>query len=116
MVVLENIYRHLELGEPPVVAAEKGGREVALPVLAATLTTVVVFFPVTLLYGVSKFLFSALALAVVLSLFASYVVAMTVVPLFCAHFHEAQPATRSSTKRSLGQRFNAGSTAVSKDC
>ena len=57
---------------PPEVAAEKGGREVALPVLAATLTTAVVFFPVTFLYGVSKFLFTALALAVVLSLFASY--------------------------------------------
>ena len=71
------------------MAAEKGGREVALPVLAATLTTVVVFFPVTFLYGVSKFLFSALALAVVLSLFASYVVAMTVVPLFCARFIKA---------------------------
>ncbi len=75
VVVLENIYRHLELGESPAVAAEKGGREVALPVLAATLTTVVVFFPVTFLYGVSKFLFSALALAVALSLFASYAVA-----------------------------------------
>jgi multidrug efflux pump subunit AcrB len=86
VVVLENIHRHLEMGEPPLVAAEKGGREVALPVLAATLTTVVVFFPVTLLFGVSKFLFSSLALAVVLSLFASYVVAMTVVPLFCARF------------------------------
>jgi len=84
IVVLENIYRHLELGEPPEVAAENGGQEVALPVLASTLTTVVVFFPVTFLYGVSKFLFSALALAVVLSLFASYVVALTVVPLFCA--------------------------------
>src|ERR1041385_6101098 len=46
VVVLENIFRHLELGEAPEVAAEKGGREVALPVLAATLTTVVVFFPV----------------------------------------------------------------------
>ena len=72
VVVLENIYRHLEMGESPEVAAEKGGTEVALPVLAATLTTVVVFFPVTFLYGVSKFLFTALALAVVLSLFASY--------------------------------------------
>src|SRR5579859_7908094 len=86
VVVLENIFRHLELGEAPAVAAEKGGREVALPVLASTLTTIVVFFPVTLLYGVSKFLFSALALAVVLSLMASYAVAMSVVPLFCAHF------------------------------
>ena len=57
-----------------------------MPVLAATLTTIVVFFPVTLLYGVSKFLFSSLALAVVLSLLASYFVAMTVVPLFCARY------------------------------
>ena len=76
------------------MAAEKGGREVALPVLAATLTTVVVFFPVTFLYGVSRFLFSALALAVVLSLFASYVVAMTVVPLFCARFIKSRASGR----------------------
>jgi multidrug efflux pump subunit AcrB len=113
VVVLENIYRHLEMGEPPVVAAEKGGREVALPVLSATLTTVVVFFPVTFLYGVSKFLFSALAVAVALSLFASYAVAMTVVPLFCARFikgHHSHPADEDGeagpAKRSLGARFN----------
>jgi multidrug efflux pump subunit AcrB len=86
VVVLENIFRHLEEGSDPVTAAEEGGKEVALPVLAGTLTTVIVFFPVTMLYGVSKFLFSALALAVVISLFASYFVALTVVPLFCARF------------------------------
>jgi multidrug efflux pump subunit AcrB len=107
VVVLENIFRHIELGEKPEVAAERGGREVALPVLAATLATVVVFFPVTFLYGVSRFLFTALALSVVLSLFASYFVAMTVVPLFCARFikghhgHEAE-----GTPKSFGQRFN----------
>ena len=117
VVVLENIYRHLELGESPEVASEKGGREVALPVLAATLTTVVVFFPVTFLYGVSKFLFSALALAVVFSLFASFIVAMTVVPLFCARFIKAashhgtpsseQPVTVDAPRRrSFGPRFN----------
>ncbi len=110
VVVLENIFRHLEMGESPEVAAEKGGREVALPVLAATLTTVVVFFPVTFLYGVSRFLFTALALAVALSLFASYVVALTVVPLFCAKFirgahgdagHDADPKSAG-----WGRRFN----------
>jgi multidrug efflux pump subunit AcrB len=89
VIVLENIYRHLEMGEPPAVAAEKGGEEVSMAVLAATLTSSVVFFPVTFLYGVSRFLFSALALAVVLALFASYFVAMTVVPLFCARFMKA---------------------------
>ena len=62
VVVLENIFRHLEMGEPPEIAAERGGQEVSLPVLAATLTTIVVFFPVTFLYGVSRFLFTALAL------------------------------------------------------
>jgi multidrug efflux pump subunit AcrB len=111
VVVLENIHRHMEMGLPPAEAAEKGGREVALPVLAATLTAVVVFFPVTFLYGVSKYLFSALALAVVLSLFASYVVAMTVVPLFCARFLKVHaPASHDGSgghaKPSLGQRFN----------
>jgi HAE1 family hydrophobic/amphiphilic exporter-1 len=104
VVVLENIYRHLEMGETPQVASEKGGKEVALPVLAATLTTVVVFFPVTFLYGVSKFLFSALALAVVLSLFASYLVAMTVVPLFCARFLTA--AKHDSSVSWFNRGFN----------
>src|SRR5664279_3483936 len=119
VVVLENIYRHLELGETREVAAEKGGQEVALPVLASTLTTIVVFFPVTLLYGVSKFLFSALALAVVLSLMASFAVAMTVVPLFCSkfirpqhvlHHHEPQqPMLTAPALRPRGgllERFN----------
>src|SRR5499427_2906686 len=86
VISLENIYRHLEIGAEPMRAAEIGGTEVSLAVLAATLTTVVVFFPVTFLYGVSKFLFTALALAVVISLFASYLVAMTVIPLFCSRF------------------------------
>jgi multidrug efflux pump subunit AcrB len=55
-------------------------------VLAATSTTAIVFFPVTFLYGVSKYLFTDLALGVVLSIFASYIFAMTVVPLYCATF------------------------------
>ncbi len=120
VIVLENIFRHLELGEKPEVAAEKGGQEVAMAVLAATLTSAVVFFPVTFLYGVSRFLFSALALAVVLALFASYVIAMTVVPLFCARYIKApahghttdapageQPAEEHGMRRaSWGDRFN----------
>src|SRR5260370_18495963 len=93
VISLENIYRHLEMGAEPDSAAEIGGSEVSLAVLAATLTTVVVFFPVTFLYGVSKFLFSALALAVVISLFVSYLVAMTVIPLFCSRFLKAVPHT-----------------------
>ena len=121
VISLENIYRHLELGAAPEAAAETGGTEVNLAVLAATLTTVVVFFPVTFLYGVSKFLFSALALAVVISLFASYLVAMTVIPLFCARYLRALPPGGGHNKegeyeieptsaegKSWWDRFNAG--------
>ncbi len=111
VVVLENIFRHMDLGETPAVAAEEGTREVALPVLASTLTTAVVFFPVTFLYGVSKDLFSALALVVVLALFASYFVAMTIVPLYCwafvkGHGHEA--AAHKSVTARFFQAFNNG--------
>ena len=113
VIVLENIFRHMEMGEPPEVAAEKGGDEVALAVLAATLTTAIVFFPVTLLSGVSRFLFSALALSVVLSLFASYFVAMSVVPLICAKLirssevaHGGNDASASIPPRSPWGRFN----------
>jgi len=91
VVVLENIFRHMEMGESPAEAAVSGGKEVQLAVLAATFSTCIVFFPVVLLVGVSKYLFTALALAVVLALFASYMVAMTVVPLFCAKFITIDP-------------------------
>ena len=86
VVVLENIFRYMEMGEAPRVAAEKGGMEVSLAVLAATSTTSIVFFPVTFFAGVSQYLFTDLALGVVLSIFASYIFAMTVVPLYCAQF------------------------------
>src|SRR3989441_9067744 len=107
VIVLENIFRHLEMGEPPEVAAEKGGQEVALAVLAATITTAIVFFPVVFLYGVSRFLFMALATAVVLSLFASYVVAMTVVPLFCAKLVRKHQADEEVGEGSPGARLGS---------
>jgi multidrug efflux pump subunit AcrB len=86
VIVLENIFRHMEDGETAFVASEKGGEEVSMAVLAATFTTSIVFFPVTFFTGVSKYIFTPLALGVVLSIFASYFFAMTVVPLYCARF------------------------------
>jgi multidrug efflux pump subunit AcrB len=105
VVVLENIFRFMEMGMPPREAAEKGGMEVSLAVLAATSTTSIVFFPVTFLSGVSKYIFTPLALGVVLSIFASYIFAMTVVPLFCATFVRIQDDTGGSHGDSLFQRM-----------
>jgi multidrug efflux pump subunit AcrB len=115
VVVLENIFRFMEMGVPPYEAAEKGGMEVSLAVLAATSTTSIVFFPVAFLSGISKYIFAPLGLAVVFSIFASYFFAMTVVPLFCAKFirveheeHEgaAQQGRKRSLFRNFIQRFN----------
>ena len=111
VVVLESIFRHLEMGEPPAVAAERGGSEVALAVLAATLTTSIVFFPVIFLSGVSRFLFIALAAAVVTSLLASYVVAMSVVPVFCAnliagHAHGGSGEHKPGVLERVTAKFN----------
>lgn len=106
VVVLENIFRFMENGVAPREAAEKGGMEVALAVLAATSTTSIVFFPVTFFYGVSKYLFTDLALGVVLSIFASYIFAMTVVPLYCATFVrvEAHPHGEGASGETHGRK------------
>ena len=110
VVVLENIFRYMEMGESPRIAAERGGMEVSLAVLAATSTTSIVFFPVTFFAGVSKYIFIDLALGVVLSIFASYIFAMTVVPLYCATFirisHEG--SHQKGKPPSFFQRFERG--------
>jgi len=110
VVVLENIFRLMEMGMLPGEAAEKGGMEVSLAVLAATSTTSIVFFPVAFLTGVSKYIFTPLALGVVLSIFASYIFAMTVVPLFCATFvrihHEEGEKHKTSWFQRIVDKFN----------
>jgi multidrug efflux pump subunit AcrB len=106
VIVLENIFRHMELGKSPEVAAETGGTEVSMAVLAATFTTSIVFFPVTFFTGVSKYIFTPMALGVVLSIFASYFFAMTVVPLFCAKFIRLHRDVEvNQPKRSFFTRF-----------
>ena len=102
VVVLENINRHLAEGKEPHAAARDGAEEVALPVLASTITTCIVFFPVMFLFGVAKYLFSALALAVVLSMAASYLVAMSIIPLYCARFLTKEQALATEHGESSG--------------
>ncbi len=107
VIVLENIFRHMELGKSPQVAAAEGGTEVSMAVLAATFTTAIVFFPVTFFSGVSKYIFTPLALGVALSIFASYFFAMTVVPLYCAMFiRPHQQESPENSQPSLFARFN----------
>ncbi|MFQ5655333.1 MAG: efflux RND transporter permease subunit, partial [Planctomycetota bacterium] len=80
IVVLENIYRHLEMGKPPREAAIEGAREVWVAILAATLTTIAVFIPILLVEEEAGQLFRDIALAICAAVGLSLVVSITVIP------------------------------------
>ncbi|RSK52325.1 efflux RND transporter permease subunit [Bacillus canaveralius] len=84
IVVIENIYRHLSMGKGPKEAAHAGAREVGGAITASTLTTVVVFLPVAFISGIIGELFTEFALTISFSLFASLIVALTVVPMLAS--------------------------------
>ena len=80
-VEVENIHRNRALGKPLTVAILDGAQEIAFPAIMATLAICIVFFPVVLLTGPARFLFIPMALSVVVSMMASYVLSRTLVPL-----------------------------------
>jgi multidrug efflux pump subunit AcrB len=89
IVDVENTVRHLNMGKDPLTAAADSAREISVPVLMATITTIVVFFPLTFMSGVGKYLFTPLAVSASLAMIASYVVSRTVSPLFCSKYLRA---------------------------
>ena len=80
IVVIENIFRMRRLGVPPKKAAIAGAKEVAAAITASTLTTVCVFAPIVFVDGITKQLFTDMALTVTYSLAASLIIALTLVP------------------------------------
>lgn len=100
-VEVENIHRNRALGKPITVAVLDGARQVAVPAIVATLSICVVFFPVVLLHGPARFLFTPLALAVVIAMLASYLLSRTLVPtlarMLMPHEDHGEPAATSST-------------------
>jgi CzcA family heavy metal efflux pump len=100
IVVVENTVRHYRnLGKDVRQAAVDGASEVAGPVLAGTITTLAVFTPVLFLSGMIRDLFAPLSLAAVITIGASYILALTVIPAFCARF--------LASKRDLKRATNA---------
>ena len=85
VVVLESVHRERHAGAGEAEAAQRGASAVALPTLAATLTTIAVLIPVLLLYGLAKKLFSPLALTVAVGMVAGYLISMTVTPVACRY-------------------------------
>jgi multidrug efflux pump subunit AcrB len=95
-VVIENIERHVGLGEPLAQAIIEGASEVATPTFLATLCICIVFVPVFLLQGTAKYLFSPLSLSVCVSLLASLVLSFTMVPVLFMYLMRSQPHVADS--------------------
>lgn len=95
IVVVENVHRHIEEGKTPFEAAIVGAREVALPVIAMTLTLVAVYLPIGFLGGLTGVLFSEFALTLAGAVVVSGIVALVLSPMMCAYFlkgHDQQGA------------------------
>jgi CzcA family heavy metal efflux pump len=108
-VEVENIHRNRAMGKPITVAILDGASQIAVPAIVATLAICIVFFPVVLLVGPARYLFTPLALAVVFSMLASYVLSRTLVPtlskmLMSGETHEATG--------SFSERYNRRREAV----
>jgi len=99
-VEVENINRNQAMGKPLTVAILDGARQIAVPAIVATLSICIVFFPVVLLQGPAKYLFTPLAMAVVYSMLASYLLSRTLVPTLARMLLEhAEPAPETLTGR-----------------
>ncbi len=85
IVVLENVTRHKELGQPRLQSALLGAQEVAFTVISMSISLVAVFFPILLMGGIIGRLFHEFAVTLTTAIFTSLVVSLTVTPMMCAY-------------------------------
>lgn len=108
IVELENIHRHLTLGQNRRDAVLAAAQEVAMPILVSTITTIVVFFPVLFLLGVARNLFMPLALTIAFALVMSFFVSRTVTPLLCLYWLQGrESAVREGDRPTRVKRFTS---------
>jgi HAE1 family hydrophobic/amphiphilic exporter-1 len=95
--MLENIVRHIEMGEGPVKAALNGSREIGFTIVSMTLSLVAVFIPILFMGGILGRLFSEFAVTIGAAILISGLIALTLTPMLCSHFlrsHAEQPPSR----------------------
>ncbi len=98
VVVLENISRHLELGEKPFEAALKGTKEVGFTVMSMTLSLIAVFIPILLMGGIVGRLFREFSVTLSLAILVSMFVSLTVTPMMCSRFLREQEEENRFTR------------------
>lgn len=102
IVVIESIYRHRHKTSDPDIAAVEGTSEVALAVLSSTITTIIVFAPILFVTGIAGIMFKPMAFTVVISLAASYFVAMVLIPLLSSKFLKKLPEEKEQIVKERG--------------
>ncbi|HTB58976.1 MAG TPA: efflux RND transporter permease subunit [Polyangia bacterium] len=111
-VEVENIHRNRTMGKPLTRAILDGASQIAVPAIVATLSICIVFFPVVLLVGPARFLFTPLAISVVLAMLASYLLSRTLVPalarllMHSEHHDEPGSALPAGGWKRIAVRFN----------
>jgi HAE1 family hydrophobic/amphiphilic exporter-1 len=105
IVVIENVFRHLEEGQGPDQASMEGASEVGMAITASTLTTIAVFFPMIFAQGITGKMTQALGLSIAFSLLASLFVALTVVPLSTSLLFRTKKSLRSVVKAPEERQF-----------
>ena len=105
IVVIENIERHLAMGKGPKQAASEGTKEIGGAIIASTLTTLAVFVPVVFISGLIGQIFTEFALTISFSLFASLIVALTVVPMMASRLLK-KPKTDVEARRRRSKKLN----------
>ena len=94
IVVVENVFRHLSHGESAEQAVQNAAKEIVVPMISSTLTTVVVFLPLVLVAGVFGAFFTALAITLCIALMVSLALALLVSPSLCATFLRVRPGAK----------------------
>ena len=107
IVVVENIYRHVEHGEPPFTAALKGSREIGFTVVSISCSLIAVFIPLLLMSGIIGRLFREFALTVTASIVVSAIVSLTLAPMMCSRFMKREPETHGRIYRVIESGFVA---------
>jgi HAE1 family hydrophobic/amphiphilic exporter-1 len=106
IVVVENIYRHIEHGMAPFEAALKGSREIAFTVLSISLSLIAVFIPLLLMGGIIGRLFREFALTVTASIAVSALVSLTLAPMLCSRFMRPDPGNHGRLFRIVEAGFD----------
>ena len=107
IVVVENIYRHIEHGVPPFEAALKGSREIGFTVLSISFSLIAVFIPLLLMGGIIGRLFREFALTVTASIAVSALVSLTLAPMMCSRFMRHETREHGRVYRVIEGGFNA---------